>query len=348
MRPSPRNNAPLTALHAQCGRVNGMCTPLGRNPISSASNIETRPWPKLSQHDLTRISASITPAVRRRADAVAGRRPAATSALPSTRIWRRSSAIGALSSRMPTAPFFKASIGWRPGSAISACATACGPPSWSGATARARSCSCCRCRFARAALRASSTWLGSELCDYNAPLLAASVLRTRRSRAFHGAVEKHRALPAEAIRACATISSILTKMPEMVGAQQNPMRHLGGTINPSGAYLTHLSGDWETFYTAKRSSATRRRDRTKRKKLAEFGEVTLRQPGGRRRNPAHARHFDGAEGAIVCPHGRRQSVCQAGLCGILSRARHRSGDPASRACEPARRRHDRRPRSISG
>jgi CelD/BcsL family acetyltransferase involved in cellulose biosynthesis len=67
-------------------------------------------------------------------------------------------------------------------------------------------------------------------------------------------------------------------MPEMVGAQQNPMRHLGGTINPSGAYLTHLTGDWETFYTAKRSSSTRRRDRTKRKRLGEFGEVKLINP----------------------------------------------------------------------
>ena len=36
-------------------------------------------------------------------------------------------------------------------------------------------------------------------------------------------------------------------MPETVGAQQNPMRHLGGTLTPSGAYSTHLTGDWETF-----------------------------------------------------------------------------------------------------
>ena len=70
----------------------------------------------------------------------------------------------------------------------------------------------------------------------------------------------------------------LSKMPETVGAQQNPMRQLGGTINPSGAYLTHLAGDWETFYAAKRSSSTRRRDRTKRKRLGEFGEVKLINP----------------------------------------------------------------------
>ena len=67
-------------------------------------------------------------------------------------------------------------------------------------------------------------------------------------------------------------------MPETVGAQQNPMRHLGGTMTPSGAYLTHLTGDWETFYTTKRSSATRRRDRTKRKRLGELGEVKFVNP----------------------------------------------------------------------
>jgi CelD/BcsL family acetyltransferase involved in cellulose biosynthesis len=67
-------------------------------------------------------------------------------------------------------------------------------------------------------------------------------------------------------------------MPETVGAQQNPMRHLGGTMTPSGAYSTHLTGDWETFYTTKRSSATRRRDRTKRKKLSEFGAPTFVTP----------------------------------------------------------------------
>ena len=77
----------------------------------------------------------------------------------------------------------------------------------------------------------------------------------------------------------------LTKMPETVGAQPNPMLQLGVTVNPSGAYLTHLTGDWETFYAAKRSSATRRRDRTKRKRLAEFGEVRLVNPAERQPKP---------------------------------------------------------------
>jgi CelD/BcsL family acetyltransferase involved in cellulose biosynthesis len=132
--------------------------------------------------------------------------------------------------------------------------------------------SVCATGFAR-----ELTWLGSDLCDYNAPLLAPGFTE-RFDRARFMAVwrditatlQSHPRLGFDLIH--------LSKMPEMVGAQPNPMRHLGGTINPSGAYLTHLTGDWETFYAAKRSSSTRRRDRTKRKRLAEFGEVKLINP----------------------------------------------------------------------
>jgi CelD/BcsL family acetyltransferase involved in cellulose biosynthesis len=48
--------------------------------------------------------------------------------------------------------------------------------------------------------------------------------------------------------------------------------------NPSGAYETRLGTDWEPFYTSKRSSATRRRDRTKLKRLGELGEVKFVDP----------------------------------------------------------------------
>lgn len=121
------------------------------------------------------------------------------------------------------------------------------------------------------------TWLGSDLCDYNAPVLAPAFSeRFDRSkfmtlwRDIARSLQSHPRLHYDFIN--------LSKMPETVGAQSNPMLYLGGAINPSGAYLTHLTGDWESFYAAKRSSATRRRDRTKRKKLGEFGEVRLVNP----------------------------------------------------------------------
>jgi CelD/BcsL family acetyltransferase involved in cellulose biosynthesis len=70
----------------------------------------------------------------------------------------------------------------------------------------------------------------------------------------------------------------LEKMPETIGAQANPLLSLDVRLNPSGAYETVLGADWEQFYSAKRSSATRRRDRTKLKRLGELGEVKFVNP----------------------------------------------------------------------
>jgi CelD/BcsL family acetyltransferase involved in cellulose biosynthesis len=120
-------------------------------------------------------------------------------------------------------------------------------------------------------------WLGSDLCDYNAPLLAQR-FSERFDRAGFTALWAGitDCLQRNARHRYDVVN--LTKMPAMVGSQPNPMLHLGVTVNPSGAYLTHLAGDWETFYAAKRSSTTRRRDRTKRKRLSDFGEVRLVNP----------------------------------------------------------------------
>jgi len=63
------------------------------------------------------------------------------------------------------------------------------------------------------------------------------------------------------------------KMPETVGAQANPFVHLRVTPNRNSAHLAHLGRDWEKFYRAKRSSATRRRDRSKLRHMAQFGDV---------------------------------------------------------------------------
>lgn len=122
------------------------------------------------------------------------------------------------------------------------------------------------------------TWLASDLCDYNAPLLASDFPR--------------RIEPTHFLDIWTDILARLgshpdfrydfahfEKMPENVGAQPNPMLGLPVMRNASNAYLTQLGSDWETFYTAKRSSSTRRRDRTKRKRLGEFGAVKFVNPG---------------------------------------------------------------------
>ena len=121
------------------------------------------------------------------------------------------------------------------------------------------------------------TWLATDLCDYNAPLLAPDFSRRINPACFLELwcelverLQSHPAYRYDLIR--------FEKMPEKVGGQANPMLGFPVTLNPSNAYQTQLGGDWETFYAAKRSSATRRRDRTKRKKLAEFGEVKFVNP----------------------------------------------------------------------
>ncbi len=64
-------------------------------------------------------------------------------------------------------------------------------------------------------------------------------------------------------------------MPETIGAQINPFMQLAVIANANSAHITQLGDDWETFYRDVRSSATRRRDRAKRKRMAEFGDIRL-------------------------------------------------------------------------
>jgi CelD/BcsL family acetyltransferase involved in cellulose biosynthesis len=115
-------------------------------------------------------------------------------------------------------------------------------------------------------------WLGQDLCDYNAPLLA---------HGFSERVDPDRFLAIWQILQAQMQSDPLlrhdwidfAKMPKQVGDQINPFTYLAVTSNASGTHLAHLTGNWEAFYVAKRSSSTRRRDRTKRAHLAKHGDI---------------------------------------------------------------------------
>jgi CelD/BcsL family acetyltransferase involved in cellulose biosynthesis len=124
------------------------------------------------------------------------------------------------------------------------------------------------------------TWLGSDLCDYNGPLLAiacASQLTPERFRdLWHEICQR---LQSDARTRHDLVE--LGKMPQRVGAQANPFMALSTGLNPSNAYITDLFGTWNEFYEAKRSSSTRRRDRTKLKRLGEIGEVRFVTPQDR-------------------------------------------------------------------
>ena len=117
-------------------------------------------------------------------------------------------------------------------------------------------------------------WLGQDLNDYNAPLLARDFAQR--------VTPEHFAAAWREVRLCIQRAPALRhdwieleKMPADVGSQPNPFCRLGVAVNPSGAHSTGLAGDWKQFYGDKRSSATRRRDRSKRKRLAEFGAISF-------------------------------------------------------------------------
>jgi CelD/BcsL family acetyltransferase involved in cellulose biosynthesis len=112
-------------------------------------------------------------------------------------------------------------------------------------------------------------WHAADLCDYNAPLLAPDFEYVGGGDFVELFSRATRLIAAET----RFDAVVLTKMPETIGGQRNPFLELDTTLNPSGAYMMAINGPWETFYKDKRSSATRRHDRSKRKRLAEFGAV---------------------------------------------------------------------------
>jgi len=120
------------------------------------------------------------------------------------------------------------------------------------------------------------TFLGGVLCDYNAPLLAPDFA----SLAPAGFLPLWRDICTLLQQAPAARHDVVVfdKMPARVGAQPNPLLALNVQLHPSGAYETELPGDWEQFYAGKRSSSTRRRDRTKLKRLGELGAVKFANP----------------------------------------------------------------------
>jgi CelD/BcsL family acetyltransferase involved in cellulose biosynthesis len=118
------------------------------------------------------------------------------------------------------------------------------------------------------------TWLGTALCDYNGPLLAPNFgQRIDEGRFKDLWAEVCRTLQADPRFRFDVVH--FDKMQKLTGGQANPFMALGVMPHANGAYVTGLGTEWESFYTEKRSSATRRRDRTKRKKLGEFGELNF-------------------------------------------------------------------------
>jgi CelD/BcsL family acetyltransferase involved in cellulose biosynthesis len=117
-------------------------------------------------------------------------------------------------------------------------------------------------------------WLGQELNDYNAPLLARDFPQRVTPDRFL-AIWQHLQQRMQHDPTLRPDWIDLEKMPQTIGDQINPFSYLAVMPNPSGAHFTRLGGDWASFYKMKRSSATRRHDRAKHQRMSGFGEINF-------------------------------------------------------------------------
>jgi len=115
-------------------------------------------------------------------------------------------------------------------------------------------------------------WLGGDLCDYHAPLLGEDFRAHLGAEGFAPLWHDILALLRTSPRFRFDLID-LQQMPETLDGEVNPFVDLQVTLHPSGAHIARLAGDWETFYAAKRSSASRKVERKKLKQMAERGEI---------------------------------------------------------------------------
>ena len=176
-------------------------------------------------------------------------------------------------------------------------------------------------------------WLGQDLCDYNAPLLAPDFSQRVTPDRFLAALQELLAqIQCEPLLRHDWIE--FEKMPQKIGTQINPFTYLNVTPNASGVHLTRLGDDWEKFYNGKRSSATRRRDRAKRRHMSEYGDirfVTAADADDARRT---LETLTEQKKPVADAQGNRRHLCPAGTPGVLSRPRVESKNAESGSHQP--------------
>ncbi len=125
------------------------------------------------------------------------------------------------------------------------------------------------------------TWLASRLCDYNGPLLAPEIFARLDADRFMALWDEILALIGADPKLRFDLVD-LTKMAETIGNEPNPFMALNPVPASSSAYVANLGTDWDAFYKARRSGATRKRERRQFQHLAEFGDVQFVEPAERR------------------------------------------------------------------
>jgi CelD/BcsL family acetyltransferase involved in cellulose biosynthesis len=115
-------------------------------------------------------------------------------------------------------------------------------------------------------------WLGNDINDYNAPLLAPNF-------ADHVPPGEFAALWTDIQPVLSPHDFVeLMRQPAMVEGQANPFLELDTQLNASGAHITILGNDFDAYYERKRSKKAKRTFLRNRRKLEELGETTYVHP----------------------------------------------------------------------
>jgi CelD/BcsL family acetyltransferase involved in cellulose biosynthesis len=120
----------------------------------------------------------------------------------------------------------------------------------------------------------SLVWLGVDLADYNAPLLATKFRTHVPPGQFAPVWEQIISLIWSEFHFDVVE---LDKMPAVVGSQSNPFCDLPVLVAEYSAHATTLAESWGEFYPSKISSTSRQTDRRKLRRLAEHGDVRFVQ-----------------------------------------------------------------------
>ena len=250
-----------------------------------------------------------------------------------TAVSLRSKTNGGASNASPTAPRSRPSIGSRHGNGMSARASGVRPVIAIGRYSDGEIAFLLPLCVVPRRLTRRLSWLGQELCDYNAPLLARDFSERVTPERFLAAWQELQA-QVQCEPRCATTGSNLRRCRRRSAGK--PTRSPISESRPiaSSAHLTRLGDDWEKFYRRQ----TLVGDAPARPHQAQT-YVPVRRGSFHDRDryrgcAADARNADGSKKPIPDAKRHCRHFRPARSSRILSRSGFESEDPASRARQP--------------
>jgi len=162
-------------------------------------------------------------------------------------------------------------------------------------------------------------WLGNDINDYNAPMLADNFGEIVAPGGFKKLWNNVlAALPAHDLVE-------LMRQPALVGGQANPFMELGGNLNASGAHMTVLDADFDVYYDGKLNGKAKRHARSRLKKMNAIGDVQYIHPESSEDIAASVERLVELKAASLEAMGVHNFLAEAGYAGFYKELAVNSG-----------------------